>query len=227
MNTYGLEKLGIINPTAVYRNLGPAELVDKALERKEGKLSNTGALVVNTGKYTGRSPDDKFVVDYPSIHDEIAWGKVNVPMAPETFDKIYDKMVAYLQNREIFLFDGFAGADPKYTKRFRIVNELASQNLFIHDLLIRPTAEQLEDYQPDFTIIAAPGFKCVPEIDGTHSEAAIIVSFERKLVLIAGSQYSGEIKKSVFSVMNYLLPKEGVFPMHCSANLGKDGDSAL
>ena len=227
MNTYGLEKLGIINPTAVYRNLGPAELVEKALERKEGKLSNTGALVVNTGKYTGRSPDDKFVVDYPSIHDEIAWGKVNVPMAPETFDKIYDKMVAYLQNREIFLFDGFAGADPKYTKRFRIVNELASQNLFIHDLLIRPTAEQLEDYQPDFTIIAAPGFKCVPEIDGTHSEAAIIVSFERKLVLIAGSQYSGEIKKSVFSVMNYLLPKEGVFPMHCSANLGKDGDSAL
>ncbi|MDD6204578.1 MAG: phosphoenolpyruvate carboxykinase (ATP), partial [Firmicutes bacterium] len=173
MNTYGLEKLGIINPTAVYRNLGPAELVEKALERKEGKLSNTGALVVNTGKYTGRSPDDKFVVDYPSIHDEIAWGNVNVPMAPETFDKIYDKMVAYLQNREIFLFDGFAGADPKYTKRFRIVNELASQNLFIHDLLIRPTAEQLENYQPDFTIIAAPGFKCVPEIDGTHSEAAI------------------------------------------------------
>ncbi len=228
MNTYGIEKLGIINPKAVYRNLGTAELVEKALERKEGKLSNTGALVVNTGKYTGRSPDDKFVVDYPSIHDEIAWGKVNVPMAPEVFDKIYDKMVAYLQNREIFVFDGFAGADPKYTKRFRIVNEFASQNLFIRDLLIRPTAEQLENYgEADFTIIAAPGFKCIPEIDGTNSEAAILVSFEKKLVLIAGSQYAGEIKKSVFSVMNYLLPKEGVFPMHCSANIGKDGDSAL
>ena len=228
MNTYGLEKLGIINPTAVYRNLGTAELVEKALERKEGKLSNTGALVVNTGKYTGRSPDDKFVVDYPSIHDEIAWGKVNVPMAPKVFDKIYDKMVAYLQNREIFIFDGFAGADPKYTKRFRIVNELASQNLFIRDLLIRPTAEELEGFgEADFTIIAAPGFKCVPQIDGTNSEAAILVSFEKKLVLIAGSQYAGEIKKSVFSVMNYLLPKEGVFPMHCSANIGKDGGSAL
>ena len=228
MNTYGIEKLGIINPKAVYRNLGTAELVEKALERKEGKLSNKGALVVNTGKYTGRSPDDKFVVDYPSIHDEIAWGKVNVPMEPAVFDKIYDKMVAYLQNREIFIFDGFAGADPKYTKRFRIVNELASQNLFIRDLLIRPTAEELESYgEADFTIIAAPGFKCIPEIDGTNSEAAIIVSFEKKMVIIAGSQYAGEIKKSVFSVMNYLLPKEGVFPMHCSANIGKDGDTAL
>jgi len=228
MNTYGIEKLGIINPKAVYRNLGTAELVEKALERKEGKLSNKGALVVNTGKYTGRSPDDKFVVDYPSIHDEIAWGKVNVPMAPEVFDKIYDKMVAYLQNREIFVFDGFAGADPKYTKRFRIVNEMASQNLFIRDLLIRPTAEELESFgEADFTIIAAPGFKCIPQIDGTNSEAAILVSFEKKLVLIAGSQYAGEIKKSVFSVMNYLLPKEGVFPMHCSANIGKDGDTAL
>ena len=228
MNTYGIEKLGIINPKAVYRNLGTAELVEKAIERKEGKLSNKGALVVNTGKYTGRSPDDKFVVDYPSIHDEIAWGKVNVPMAPEVFDKIYDKMVAYLQNREIFIFDGFAGADPKYTKRFRIVNEMASQNLFIRDLLIRPTAEELESFgEADFTIIAAPGFKCSPQIDGTNSEAAILVSFEKKLVLIAGSQYAGEIKKSVFSVMNYLLPKEGVFPMHCSANIGKDGDTAL
>lgn len=119
------------------------------------------------------------------------------------------------------------GADLKYTKRFRIVNEMASQNLFIHQLLIRPTAEQLEDYTPDFTIIAAPGFKCIPELDGTNSEAAIIVSFEKKIVLIAGSQYSGEIKKSVFSVMNYLMPKENVFPMHCSANIGEDNDTAL
>ena len=227
MNTYGIEKLGIINSKAVYRNLPAAQLVEKALERGEGTLSNTGALVVKTGKYTGRSPEDKFVVDYPSIHDEIAWGKVNVPMKPEVFDKIYDKAVAYLQDREIFIFDGFAGADLKYTKRFRIINEMASQNLFIHQLLIRPTEEQLKDYTPDFTIIAAPGFKCIPEIDGTNSEAAIIVSFERKIVLIAGSQYSGEIKKSVFSVMNYLMPKENVFPMHCSANIGVDNDTAL
>ena len=227
MNTYGLEKLGIIAPKAVYRNLSVPALVEKALEANEGTLSETGALVVNTGKYTGRSPDDKFVVDYPSIHDEIAWGKVNVPMDPETFDKIYNKMTAYLQGRDIYIFDGFAGADPKYTQRFRIINELASQNLFIHQLLIRPEKEQLENFEPDFTIIAAPGFKCIPEIDGTNSEAAIIVSFEKKMVIIAGSQYSGEIKKSVFSVMNYLLPKNGVFPMHCSANIGADGDTAL
>lgn len=227
MNTYGLEKLGIIAPKAVYRNLSVPALVEKALQANEGTLSETGALVVNTGKYTGRSPDDKFVVDYPSIHDEIAWGKVNVPMDPETFDKIYNKMTAYLQGRDIYIFDGFAGADPKYTQRFRIINELASQNLFIHQLLIRPEKEQLENFEPDFTIIAAPGFKCIPEIDGTNSEAAIIVSFEKKMVIIAGSQYSGEIKKSVFSVMNYLLPKNGVFPMHCSANIGAEGDTAL
>ena len=125
------------------------------------------------------------------------------------------------------MFDGFAGADSRHTKAFRIVNELASQNLFIHQLLLRPTAEQLADYKADFTIICVPGFKCDPQRDHTHSEAAIMIDYEKKLVLIAGSQYAGEIKKSVFSVMNYLMPKEGVFPMHCSANIGKDGDSAI
>ena len=223
MNTYGIEKLGIIAPKAVYRNLSPASLVEKALERGEGKLNSTGALVVNTGKYTGRSPEDKFIVDSPEVHDEINWGKINVPTTQEIFDNIYEKMIAYLQGREIFLFDGFAGADPKYTKRFRIVNELASQNLFIHQLLIRPTAEQLEDFEPEYTIIAAPGFKCIPERDHVHSEAAIMIDYVKKIVLIAGSQYSGEIKKSVFSVMNYVMPKEGVFPMHCSANISQDG----
>ena len=227
MQTYGLEKLGIINPSVVYRNLPVSQLVEKALLRGEGTLSNTGALVIKTGKYTGRSPEDKFIVDSKGVHDEIAWGKVNVPISQEKFDAIYEKVVAYLQNREVFIFDGFAGADPNHTKSFRIVNELASQNLFIHELLIRPTAEQLENFSEDFTIIAAPGFKCIPERDGVHSEAAIIIDYEKKIVLIAGSQYSGEIKKSVFSVMNYLMPKEGVFPMHCSANIGKDGDAAV
>lgn len=129
METYGLEQLGIISPSAVYRNLSPAILVEKALARGEGKLNSTGALCVNTGKYTGRSPNDKFIVDSAGVHDEIAWGKVNVPTTQEVFDALYEKMVAYLQNREIFIFDGFAGADPKYTKAFRVINELASQNL--------------------------------------------------------------------------------------------------
>ena len=222
-----VESLGIIAPKAVYRNLTPAQLTEKALQRGEGKLSSTGALVVTTGKYTGRSPNDRFVVDTPAIHDDIDWGKVNVPISEDKFNAILGKMTAYLQDREIFVFDGFAGADETYHLPVRVVNELASQNLFIHQLLVRPTAEQLDSFVPGFTVIAAPGFKCVPEIDGVNSEAAIIINFEKKMVIIAGSRYAGEIKKSVFSVMNYLLPKRGVLPMHCSANVGHDGDSAL
>ena len=227
MQTYGLEKLGIINASAVYRNLTPAQLTEHALRRGEGTLSNTGALVVKTGKYTGRSANDKFIVDTPAVHDEIAWGKVNRPIEKAKYEAIKSKVIAYLQNKEIFIFDGFAGADAKYMKGFRIINELASQNLFIHQLLRRPTAEQLAAFEADYTIIAAPGFKCIPEIDGTRSEAAILVDYEEKMVIICGSQYAGEIKKSVFSVMNYVLPKMGVFPMHCSANIGKDGDAAV
>lgn len=229
METYGLEKLGILNPTAVHRNLSPALLVEAALRRGEGVLSDKGALTVTTGKYTGRSPKDKFIVDTPGVHDDIAWGSVNVPITKEKFDAIKNKMTAYLQNREIFIFDGFAGADPACTKKFRIVNELASENLFIHQLLIRPTADELASYgDADFTIIAAPGFKCIPEEDGVNSEAAIMIDYEAKLVVIAGSQYAGEIKKSVFSVMNFLMPKENVLPMHCSANMNPEtGDTAV
>ena len=222
-----VESLGIVAPKAVYYELTPAALVEKALARGEGRLSETGALVVETGKYTGRSPDDRFVVDVPAIHDEVDWGKINVPISPARFEAIYQKLTAYLQGRDVFIFDGFAGADPAYHLPVRVVNELASQNLFIHQLLVRPTEAELKDFQPGFTILAAPGFKCVPEVDGVHSEAAILVNFEKKMVLIAGSQYAGEIKKSVFSVMNYLLPKQGVFSMHCSANIGSAGDTAI
>ena len=201
-----LSYLGITATKEIYRNLPVAILTEKALARGEGTLSNTGALVVKTGKYTGRSANDKFIVDTPAVHDEIAWGKVNRPIDKATYDAIYSKVVAYLQNREIFVFDGFAGADKKYMQRFRIINELASQNLFIHQLLRRPTEEDLVDFKP---------------------EAAILVNYEEKMVVICGTQYAGEIKKSVFSVMNYILPKMGVFPMHCSANIGHDGDSAV
>jgi len=224
--TVELSYLGIPN-TYAHRNLCPAQLVEAALENGEGVLSDTGALAVETGKYTGRSPDDKFIVDRESIHNDISWGKVNVPMTPAIFEALLSKVKAYLQGKELYVFDGFAGADEKYSLNVRIINELASQNLFIHQLLLRPTQAQLESFAPDYTIFAAPGFKCVPEIDGTHSEAAIVIDYEKKIVLICGSGYSGEIKKSVFSVMNYVLPKNGVFPMHCSANIGKDGDTAL
>lgn len=227
MRTIAPIELGIAGNGTAYRNLSPAQLVEAALRRGEGTLSDTGALVVKTGKYTGRSPDDKFIVDTPAVHDEIAWGKINVPIEKAKFDAIKAKILAYLQNKEIFVFDGFAGADPKYTKRFRIINELASQNLFIHQLLIRPTEEQLDAYVPDYIIYAAPGFKCIPEVDGVHSEAAIIIDYEAHEVIICGSGYAGEIKKSVFSVMNYVLPKEGILSMHCSANIGDNGDSAV
>ncbi|MDL2218086.1 phosphoenolpyruvate carboxykinase (ATP) [Christensenellaceae bacterium OttesenSCG-928-M15] len=221
------EKIGIIAPKAVYRNLSPAQLTERAVSRGEGTLSETGALVVLTGKYTGRSPDDRFVVDVPSVHDKIDWGKVNRPITSEKYDAIYNKMMAYLQGREIFIFDGFAGADKKYSLAIRVVNELASENMFIRNLLVRPTADELAGFIPGFTVIAAPGFKCIPEVDGVNSEAAILVNFEKKEVIIAGSQYAGEIKKSVFSVMNYLMPQQGIFPMHCSANVGQAGDVAL
>ena len=227
MKTLNPIDLGIAGNGKVYRNLAPARLVEIALARGEGTLSDTGALVVKTGKYTGRSPDDKFIVDTPAVHNEIAWGAINRPIEKAKYEAIKAKMLAYLQNKELYVFDGFAGADPKYTQRFRIVNELASQNLFIHQLLIRPTDKELETYAPDYTILAAPGFKCIPEIDGVHSEAAIIIDYEAHEVLIAGSQYAGEIKKSVFSVMNYVLPKRGILSMHCSANIGAAGDSAV
>lgn len=202
-------------------------LVEEAIKNKEGFLSDKGALVVETGKYTGRSPDDKFIVDTDTIHNKISWGKINVPITEEKFNNLKAKVLAYLQNKKLYVFDGLAGADRKYTQKFRIVNELASQNLFIHQLLIRPTEEELENYEPDFVIYAAPGFKCIPEIDGTNSEAAIIINYETHEVIIVGSGYAGEIKKSVFSVMNYVLPEKGILPMHCSANIDEEGNTAV
>ena len=222
-----LEKIGITGTKDVYVNLPVSKLVEKALERGEGILMDNGALCVTTGKYTGRSPDDRFIVEEETSKDKIDWGKVNVPISEEKYYGVYKRMCAYIQNRDLFVWDGFAGADPKYRRSIRVINELASQNLFMHELLLRPTEEEHEAFQPDFTIFCAPGFKCDPEIDGTHSEAAILVNFKEKMILIAGSQYAGEMKKSVFSLMNYLLPQENVLSMHCSANIGEDGDAAL
>ena len=220
MEYYGLDKLGL-NPSEVHRNLAPAILVEKSLATGEGKLMDTGALLVNTGKYTGRSPKDKFIVDTPGIHDKIAWGSVNMPTSRETFDAIKEEMIKYLEGKEVYIFDGYAGADDKHKRKFRVINELASQNLFIRDLLIRPTDEELENFgEADFTLLVAPGYKCDPEKFGINSEAAIMIDYEAKFVIIAGSQYSGEIKKSVFSVMNFIMPVEdNVLPMHCSANM--------
>ncbi len=210
-----------------HRNLTPSQLVEAALRRNEGELSENGALVVKTGKYTGRAANDKFIVDVPSVHDDINWGSVNRPISQETFDMLFERGLEYLRDKEVFVFDGFAGADTDYSLNFRVINELASQNLFIHQLLRRPNAQQLADFAADYTIVAVPHMKVNGAEDGVNSEAAILIDFEQHKVLIAGTGYSGEIKKSVFTIMNFNLPKRGVLPMHCSANVGANGDAAI
>jgi len=221
-----LASIGLYNTKNVFKNLSVPLLVEEALKRGEGFLTESGALNVYTGKYTGRSPHDKFIVDEPSIHDKIWWGN-NKPIQRENFESLFKRLLAYLQNRDIFIFDGFAGADPKHRLPIRVINEYAYQNLFCRQLFIVPPEDELKNHEPGFTVICAPGFKANPEIDKVNSEAFIIISFEKKLVIIGGSQYAGEIKKSVFSVLNYLMPQAGVLSMHCSANVGKDGSTAL
>ncbi len=208
----------------VNHNLSVACLVEKAILRGEGKLSQSGALSVDTGKYTGRSPNDRFIVDEASVHDDISWGKINKPFPRDKFDALRAKVEDYLARQdEVFVFDGHVGANESHRLNIRVVTELASHNLFSHQIFIRPKAHHPAAFYPDFTVLSAPGLTAVPEIDGTHSEAFVIISFEHRMVIIGGTGYAGEIKKSVFSVMNYLLPKKGILPMHCSANRGTNG----
>ena len=225
--TSGLESLGLKNLGQVYWNLAVPQLIEHSIVRQEGILASNGALCVNTGKYTGRSPKDKFIVDEPSIHDEIDWNTVNVPIAIEKFDLLYKRMLAYVQGKNLYVFDGYVGADSNYQLSVRVINELASHNLFVHQMFLRPTAEELKTHHPDFTVISVPGFQGDPDIDGINSEAFIVLSFEKRLVLIGGTHYAGEMKKSVFSFMNYIMTKRNVLPMHCSANMDQDGNTAL
>ncbi len=225
--TYGLESLGLKNLGHVYRNLSVPQLVELAVARGEGVLASNGALCVRTGKYTGRSPKDKFIVDEPSIRDEVDWNKVNVALPAEKFDLLYKQMLAYVQGRDLYVFDGYVGADPQYRLGVRVINELASHNLFVHQLFLRPTSEELENHHADFTVISVPGMQGDPDIDGINSEAFIVLSLEKRIVLIGGSYYAGEMKKSVFSYMNYLMTTRDVLPMHCSANMDDDGNTAL
>ncbi|OEF99716.1 phosphoenolpyruvate carboxykinase (ATP) [Vulcanibacillus modesticaldus] len=210
-----------------YNNLTVPQLIEHSLRRQEGVLTKTGAFRTTTGKYTGRSPQDRFIVDEEQYHDMIAWGKVNKPINKEVFQNLYQKVLDYLKDKELFIFDGYAGADPNFRLPIRVINEFAWHNLFAHQLFIRPTEKELENHTPEFTLISAPGFKANPAIDGTNSEAFIMINFKEKIVLIGGTEYAGEMKKSIFSVMNYILPQKNVLSMHCSANVGKEGDVAL
>ncbi|WP_032121417.1 phosphoenolpyruvate carboxykinase (ATP) [Clostridium amazonitimonense] len=225
LNNLSYLNLGVKN---VYDNLPVTELVEHALKNNEGCLSKTGALVVHTGKYTGRSPKDRFIVKQKSIEDKINWGSVNLPISEEIFNNLYEKVLNYLKEKDVYVFDGFVGAEEKYRISVKTVCEYASQALFSNQLFRRYEEDGKRDTDiPDFTVISAPGFKADGEKDGINSEAFILVNFDRKIVLIGGTQYSGEIKKSMFSVMNFLLPLKGVFPMHCSANVGEKEDVAI
>jgi phosphoenolpyruvate carboxykinase (ATP) len=183
--------------------------------------------VVRTGQFTGRSPSDKFIVRDENTEARVDWGAVNQPMSAEHFRLLYGKLLAYLQGQDLFVQDCFAGSDPRYRLPIRVITQRAWHNLFARQLFIRARPEDTENHVPEFTLIFAPGFHADPAEDGTRSENAIVIDFTRRLVLIAGTSYAGEMKKSVFSILNYLLPDRAVFPMHCSANMGGDGSVAL
>jgi phosphoenolpyruvate carboxykinase (ATP) len=218
---------GVHASRPVHINLPTPALVAEAVRRNEGRLSVDGALVVETGVHTGRSAQDKFVVDEPSVTGEMWWGKVNNRLAPEKFAVLKARVQAYLQGQEVFTQDLFAGADPAHRVSVRIVSTGAWQTLFSRNIFIRPTDKELESFQPDYVILHAPLFQADPAIDGVRSGTAVVLSFEQRVIVIAGSEYAGEIKKSIFTVMNWILPDRGVLPMHCSANIGSEGDVAL
>lgn len=178
----------------VHRQLPVAALIEQAILRKEAVLTANGALRATTGKYTGRSPKDKYIVDEPTVTDSIDWGPVNQPMKREVFERLYARVREYLHDREVFVFDGYAGANPSHRLPIRVITEYAWHNLFAHQLFIRPSEEELSDHTPSFTVISMPGFQAVPERDGTRSETFIIISFEHRVVLIGGTQYAGEMK---------------------------------
>ena len=225
----GLETHGLKNLKKIHWNLTTPELYEHIIANKEGQLSHLGPVCVTTGEHTGRAPNDKFIVQEPSSQENIWWGKVNRPFSVEQFEALYSRVLAYLQGKEVYVQDCCAGCDPDHQTHIRVINEHAWHNLFARNMFIQiRDMAKLENHDPAFTIIHVPDFKAVPAIDGTNSEVFVIVDFGKQLVLIGGTSYAGEIKKSVFSILNYLLPqKQSVLSMHCSANIGKKGDSAI
>jgi phosphoenolpyruvate carboxykinase (ATP) len=227
MQNGDLASHGIRNLNTAHWNLGTAELVEHAIRRKEGLLSSSGALSVNTGQFTGRSPKDKFIVRDELTESTVNWGAVNQPMSSENFGRLYAKVLAYLQGRDVFVQDCHGGADPAHSLPVRVITQYAWHALFARQLFIRPDPATLAQHKPEFTLIFVPGFQADRAEDGTNSETCIVADFTRRLVIIAGTSYAGEMKKSVFTILNYLLPARNVMPMHCSANMGAEGDVAL
>ena len=225
----GLETHGLKNLKKIHWNLSTPQLYEHIIANEEGHLSHLGPVCVSTGEHTGRAPKDKFIVQEPSCQENIWWGKVNKPFTVEQFEALYSRVLAYLQGKQVYVQDCCAGSDPKHQTHIRVITENAWHSLFARNMFIQiRDMEKLETHEPAFTVIQVPGFKAVPAIDGTNSEVFVTVDFGKQLVLIGGTSYAGEIKKSVFSILNYLLPqKQSVLSMHCSANIGKKGDSAI
>jgi phosphoenolpyruvate carboxykinase (ATP) len=234
MQEYGLKNSNAnladagLNVAIAHWNLSSEELTQKTIELGQGELNDTNALCVSTGKFTGRSPKDKFTVKDAITEKSVDWGDVNIPFAPDAFDKLYDKVCAYLAGKEVWVRDAYACADPKFRLNIRVVNETPWANLFCNDLFLRPTEEEIKSQNPDWLILQAPGFQADPAVDGTRQGNFTIVNFTRKVILIGGSAYTGEMKKGIFGVLNFILPHDHkVLSMHCSANEGKAGDVAL
>lgn len=218
--------LGKESQISTYWNLATPQLIEQSILNQEGNLSITGALIVKTGRYTGRSPNDKFIVDHKQAADmEIDWGIVNKPISPAKFDRLLDKILTHIQQQTTYTMDLHVGAHPSHQRRVRVISEYAWSALFAHDLLI-PSQERFIT-PPDFTVIQTPSFKAIPQEDGTNSEAFVLLDFKKRIILIGCTEYAGEIKKAIFTIMNRILPDEGVLPMHCSANIGMEGDTAL
>lgn len=222
-----LENLGI-KGTHTHYQLSLDELHSITIAKHQGAETSTGALAINTGQFTGRSPEDRFIVKDAITEDKVWWGKVNIPFDSNKFDALYDKVTHYLCNKEVFVRDGYVCADANYRLNVRAVTEHAWSNLFCYNMFLRPNENELEDFKADWTVICAPGFKADPETDGTRSANFAILNFTRKIVLIGGSGYTGEIKKGIFSALNFIMPVyNNTLPMHCSANVGEDGDTAI
>jgi phosphoenolpyruvate carboxykinase (ATP) len=223
-----LASLGLQHTKAVHYQLNPDQLSQQTLVRGEGMLNDTGALVIKTGEFTGRSPKDKFIVKDDITSDTVHWNDFNLPIEASYFDAMYDKLTQYLSGKEIWVRDCYACADPKFRLNIRVINENPWSNLFAFNMFLRPSEEELEQFTADWHIIQAPSFKADPVVDGTRQHNFAMVSFTRKTILIGGSGYTGEMKKGIFTILNYILPHDKqVLSMHCSANMGKDGDTAI
>jgi phosphoenolpyruvate carboxykinase (ATP) len=224
----GLDAQGIATGAEIFWNLTTAPLVEQAVRRGEGLLAKDGPLVVRTGKHTGRSAQDRFIVRDSVSENAVWWGKTNKPMDPDAFERLYDDFLLALGDKDmLFAADLYGGSQPEHRVKVRVINELAWHNLFIRTLLVRPEAEELADFTPEFTMIDLPTFRADPERHGCRTETVIAVNLEKKLVLIGGTAYAGEMKKSVFGLLNFMLPPQGIMPMHCSANIGPKGDTAI